>query len=621
MIRCTSCATELPANSRFCSICGSTVPPSITQDAATIAMEASVSLTASASPITPMSSTMLRTGAGHSDTQRFPPGTLIASRYRVVARLGKGGMGEVFRADDLILGQAVALKFLPESAVKNPNLLGRFYDEVRIARQVTHPNVCRVHDIGELQGQPYLSMAYVDGEDLGALLRRIGRLPPDKALEFSRKLCAGLASAHAQGVLHRDLKPANIMIDSNGQVIITDFGLAGLAAELHGAEVRNGTPAYMAPEQLTGAEVSARSDIYSLGLVMYEMFTGRPPFEADTAAEMLKLRQSSQLKTPSTLIHDLDPAVERAILRCLEPDPKNRPPTALAVAAALPGGDPLAAALAAGDTPSPEMVAAAGSNEGLKPAIAIGALAGVVVLIAVLLIFTPRMRTINKIPLENPPEALAAKAREITRKLGYTDRPADSASDFYYNNYPNYLGDKLQSHAEWDKTLATEPSPLQFWYRQSPRPLESASIYRSGRVDTGDPYPENSGEVRVDLDQTGRLVAFRAVPPQVDKPDTPARPADWSALFAAAGLDPAQFQPAASQWVPLVDTDAHAAWTGAYPGHPDLPIRIEAAAWRGKPVYFAIIWPWTSPTRLTPDVISRGKKIADVVKNVLLIVV
>src|ERR1700756_2048804 len=131
--------------------------------------------------------------------ERFPPGTLLASRYRIVSRLGKGGMGEVFRADDLILHQPVALKFLPESAANNLNLLTRFYDEVRIARQISHKNVCRVYDIGEVDGQPYLSMEYIDGEDLGSLLRRIGRLPADKATELARKLCAGVAAAHAEG--------------------------------------------------------------------------------------------------------------------------------------------------------------------------------------------------------------------------------------------------------------------------------------------------------------------------------------------------------------------------------------------------------------------------------------
>src|SRR5713101_9431027 len=198
-------------------------------------------------------------------------------------------MGEVFRADDILLGQPVALKFLPESATGNVNLLTRFYDEVRIARQITHANVCRVYDIGDVEGQPYLSMEYVDGEDLGSLMRRIGRLPADKAIEIARKLCAGVAAAHDKGVLHRDLKPSNIMLDGRGNVLITDFGLAGLASQLQGAEVRNGTPAYMAPEQLAGKEVTMRSDIYSLGLVLYEIFTGKRAFEAATLAELVRM--------------------------------------------------------------------------------------------------------------------------------------------------------------------------------------------------------------------------------------------------------------------------------------------------------------------------------------------
>src|SRR5207237_2309025 len=135
--------------------------------------------------------------------------------------------------------------------------------------------VCRVYDIGETDNQVFLSMEYVDGEDLSSLLRRIGRLPHDKALEIGRKICAGLAAAHDKGVLHRDLKPANIMIDARGQVLIMDFGLAGIVGQIGGGEIRSGTPAYMAPEQLAGREVSVRSDIYSLGLVLYEMFTGK----------------------------------------------------------------------------------------------------------------------------------------------------------------------------------------------------------------------------------------------------------------------------------------------------------------------------------------------------------
>src|ERR1041385_8422233 len=205
---------------------------------------------------------------------RFPAGTVLAGRYRILGLLGKGGMGEGYKAFDLILNQTVALKFLSARGFGEAALV-RFRNEVRIARQVSHPNVCRVYDLGMVEGLHFLSMEYIDGEDLASLLRRIGRLPQDKAIEFTRKICAGLSAAHERGVLHRDLKPANIMIDRRGQVRITHFGLAGLAAEIPLSDIRSGTPAYMSPEQKSGKDVTTRSNIYSLGLVLHDMFTGK----------------------------------------------------------------------------------------------------------------------------------------------------------------------------------------------------------------------------------------------------------------------------------------------------------------------------------------------------------
>src|SRR5205085_12641632 len=166
-----------------------------------------------------------------------------------IARLlGRGGMGEVYQAEDLKLEQPVALKFLPPTLAADGAALARLHREVRVARQISHRNVCRVYDIGEAEGQHFLSMEYVRGEELSSLLRRIGRLPADKAVEVARQLCAGLSAAHEAGVLHRDLKPANVMLDERGNVRITDFRLALPAAELRETEAIAGTPAYIAPD-------------------------------------------------------------------------------------------------------------------------------------------------------------------------------------------------------------------------------------------------------------------------------------------------------------------------------------------------------------------------------------
>src|ERR1700730_14831866 len=190
-------------------------------------------------------------------SSRVAPGAIVAGRYRLVALLGRGGMGEVYRADDLTLDQAVALKFLPEGIAGGDTRLAQFHNELRTARQVSHRNVCRLYDLGDADGRRFLTMEYVDGEDLASLLRRIGRIPQDKAIQIARQLCAGVAAAHERGVLHRDLKPANVMIDGDGNVRITDFGIATATGEA-GTDVA-GTPQYMAPEQFTGHQASTKS--------------------------------------------------------------------------------------------------------------------------------------------------------------------------------------------------------------------------------------------------------------------------------------------------------------------------------------------------------------------------
>ncbi|MEA3033589.1 MAG: eukaryotic-like serine/threonine-protein kinase, partial [Sphingomonadales bacterium] len=298
---------------------------------------------------------------------QFAPGSVIAGRYRIVSILGSGGMGEVYRADDMKLGQQVALKFLPAALAHDLAQLDLLHEEVRLGRQVAHPNVCRVYDIGDWDGAHFVAMEYVDGEDLARLLQRIGRLSHDKAVEIARGLAAGLAAAHAKGILHRDLKPANVMIDGRGEPRITDFGLALPSNEAVDSNIVAGTPAYMAPEQLEGKAASAQSDLYALGLILYEIFTGRRARSGRTVPD-LRREHTTEITTPSSVVRDIEPAVERIILRCLETDPAMRPRPARQVFEALPGGDPLAAALAAGETPSPGLVASAGIEGTLSAA-------------------------------------------------------------------------------------------------------------------------------------------------------------------------------------------------------------------------------------------------------------
>ena len=603
MATCASCGSQVPDSGRFCLSCGAAMVSGdelATMEFVDSKPRASARASSGSAKVSSSSGGLLTEG-------RFLPGRLLAGRYRIIALLGRGGMGEVYRADDLTLGQPVALKFLPEEASKDETLLERFRNEVRLSRRVSHPNVCRVYDVGEVDGHTFFTMEYVDGEDLASLLRRIGRLPADKALEIARQLCAGLAAAHAKGVLHRDLKPANIMLDGRGQVVVTDFGLAGLVDQIPGSDVRSGTPAYMAPEQLEGKEVNAKSDIYSLGLVLYEIFTGKRAFSVESLPELVRVRSESAPSKPSTLVKDLDPAVERVILRCLEADPANRMSSAMSVAAALPGGDPLAAALAAGETPSPQMVAAAGETTGLAPRTAVLCLAAAILGLVLVSYFAIKTSGMGKLGLEQSPEVLTHKAKEIVGQLGYADKPADSAIDFSYDNdFLTYVDKNDKPHPQWNEVLSGGPAVLQFLYRQSPQYMMATDFHDSsltpGIVTGDDPPPVLSGMVNLTMDPRGRLTFFQAIPPQMQSEDvrTHAQAVDWSTLFREAGLDATQFKPTEPLWTSLAASDTRAAWTGTWPGT-SRPLRVEAAAFEGKPVFFSLIGPWTRPQRMRPD--------------------
>jgi serine/threonine-protein kinase len=503
-------------------------------------------------------------------------------------------MGEVYRADDLKLGQPVALKFLPDHLLSDGAALARFHREVRVARQVSHRNVCRVYDIGDTDGRQFLTMEYIKGEELSSLLRRIGILPIDKSIQLARQICAGLNAAHDAGVLHRDLKPANIMIDADGNARILDFGLAGLSEELPESELAAGTPAYMAPEQLEGKEQTARTDIYSLGLVLYELFTNKKAFEGKTLADLIKLRRNNTAPTPlSSLVKDFDPVIERVIERCLQTDPALRPSSVLQVAAALPGGDPIAAALAAGETPSPEMVAAAPKHGILSPVVAGSLLAAFLLLLSLGSWLTKYTAVYRLAPFGDSPEVLRARARDVVKSLGYTEPAVDYADGFVLQrDYLEYIANNDSSPQRWSRMQNIAPGPYRYWYRQSPRYFETIA-----RIEVNKPALDVSGMASLYLDVNGRLHWFLGVPPQRDPQTSERVSMDWSIPFHAAGLDLRNFQSVTSTWVPLHAYDERAAWDSIDATQPNQKIHIEAAAYNGRLVYFDTVYPWDQSAR------------------------
>jgi tetratricopeptide (TPR) repeat protein/predicted Ser/Thr protein kinase len=261
-----------------------------------------------------------------SGSGRLVPGTDLSPRYHIKKQLGEGGMGEVYLAHDRELERDVALKLIRTDLATNQAIIDRFRREIQVATRITHKNVLRVYDLGEAAGLKFLTMQYVEGEDLSSVLRREGRLPLERVLDLFRQTCEGLAAAHEQGVIHRDLKPQNIMVDRQGRVLIADFGLAKSydQASLTEAGKIIGTPHYMSPEQVKGVALDQRSDIYSLGVILYELLTGAMPFTGNSAYEVM-IQRIQRTPRPAT---DHNPKIplylQRILQRCLQPDPDLR---------------------------------------------------------------------------------------------------------------------------------------------------------------------------------------------------------------------------------------------------------------------------------------------------------
>lgn len=495
------------------------------------------------------------------------PGMLLAERYRIVAPVGHGGMGEVYRAEDLRLGQTVALKFLPKRSSQDASAWEQIHGEVRIARQISHPNVCRVFDIEESADGPFIAMEFIDGEDLKSLLTRIGRLPVDKGLQFAYQICAGLAAAHELGIVHRDLKPANIMLDGRGRIRITDFGLAALVEELRKDEMGAGTPAYMAPEQITGKQVTHRADIYSAGLVIYELLSGKPAFPSSTASD-LEGRLVSPPVRLSKMVKGLDPEVERIITRCLEQNPASRPASILEVAAALPGHDPLRAAVALGETPSPEVVAAAGESVSLSFPASIVLLATVLLGISAAAFLAPYSNVLSAIRGGKVPEALAERAQQVISRAGYSGENAADTAAWLEGNYKDLA-----------RLPRGSPEGIRFVYRRSPQLMIPRNL--DSEVESTDPPSDVPGMLRVVLDARGRLREFNAVP--VAGNEQSSSSPDWPALLAEAGLPSAQTVGPDPNVLPSSPFDGRGDWQGSESGQ---TFAITAASYQGKPVFF-----------------------------------
>ena len=408
------------------------------------------------------------------------------------------------------------------------------------------------------------------------------------------------------------------MLDGRGKVRITDFGLAAVAEEIAADDIRSGTPAYMAPEQMAGQEVTVKSDLYALGLVLFEVFTGKRAADTVTPGDLHRSPSRSPSSPSSSREPELDPVVERVILRCLEKNPEKRPASALQVAAALPGGDPLAAALAAGETPSPAMVAAAGDEDAIRPRTAWILLAGALVAMSVVVALTPYTSLLGRAPIEKSPEVLEDRARDFLQRLGYSDSPADSThwflldSDFLY-----YGAQHIPSTRRFNEIGSVEPAPTDFWYRASPKPL--VVIDPGGVVTDSDPPQDISGMATLEMDAHGHLLHLLVVPPQVDDSRGPWGEVNWSVLFAEAGLDMSRFAPAGPKWLPPVPFDKLSDWEGNEPQQPGAPLHVTAASYHGKPVYFQVIGQWSRPARIQESPQTLARRIGAATLNLLLL--
>jgi serine/threonine protein kinase/Tfp pilus assembly protein PilF len=311
-MKCTKCDFDNTQTSRFCSNCGSPLlPDSSSQESPTRTL--------------------------HSPMKRLKRGRVFGQRYEVIEELGEGGMGIVYKVFDRKIDEKVALKVLAPEIAGDEKTIERFRNELKLARKVSHRNVCRMYDLSEEEKTPFITMEFVPGENLKSLIKRIGQLSKTKALSIAKQVCEGLVEAHRLGVVHQDLKPQNIMVDSEGNARIMDFGIARSIRTKSITETGMiiGTPEYMSPEQVEGVDVDQRSDLYSLGVILFEMLTGRVPFDGETPLSVILKHKTEQPPNPRNFDSQIPAELSQMILKCMEKDKANRYQTADALLDAL----------------------------------------------------------------------------------------------------------------------------------------------------------------------------------------------------------------------------------------------------------------------------------------------
>jgi hypothetical protein len=526
-----------------------------------------------------------------------PAGTMIAGRYRLVSPLGRGGMSVVYRAEDIELGQSIALKFLSLKLQENTASIDLLRREVRVARQITHPNVVRIFDLGTADGETFISMELVAGEDLASLVRRVGPLPAAKVLQIARQLAAGLAAAHEAGVLHRDLKPANVMIDGSGNVRILDFGIAAQLDDEQALARLSGTPGFLAPELLAGQKPTPQSDLFAWGLVVYYAAAGKMP----TAEQLSADPHSPDLPWLPGTNDDLATCVQS----CLQSDPQHRPDSARNLLATL--GDPLDDlldnALQAGRMPRPELVAAATSWRPSVPLLNGLLAAGLVLLLAILLL-ADRTLFLPRSGLVKSPEALQDIAQQTLIELGHqapispvlTGVALDTDCLRYVRGHP-------QLSKPWQKIAAGELPAVSFWYRQGDPRLPQPDLL-STSDDQSRQLPPDSAEVR--LDGRGKLLSLQVASDEAGDSSTGNR-ITWPHLFELAGLPYSEFREIQAKRLPPLFADAVQAWEGPFTLNMKQPVAVTAASLRGRIVYFDVAHPWAVQRQASPELQVRSQ--------------